>query len=160
MDYQKYRAGIFSMWKHVSSEEFFSFEFEEKDGKEYVMCGLCDPEFGVSEGRTAEQECPFDNRSENDGKPCMDNCYIFVNGTAPHKLKIIMSKFMTKFVTKEGIESLKSLAKACRGQKGTSKEAAVDFITIANKVITSTERFGGYEFEIVSGKLKAKRRME
>lgn len=160
MEYQQYRKGIFKMWDYVKSDNFTSHEIETIGDEEYALCGLCNPEFNAFAARDNTQPCPFDTRSEKaiDDKPCIDNCHIFTKGTQPHKLKIIMSKFMTKFVTKEGIESLKSLAKACRGQKGVSKDAALDHIKVAEKVITSTTRFGGFEFKIVSGILRAERR--
>lgn len=158
MEYQKYRKAIFDMWEAVKAEDIV---VETVGDEEYLTCGLCNPEFNAFNGRTAKQPCPLDTRSEKDidpAKPCIDHCFYFVRSSHNHKVKILMSKFMSKFVTKEGIESLKDLAKACRGQKGTSKAAAEDFVQVAEKVISSTRYFGGFVFEINDGKLKGARR--
>lgn len=163
MQYQQYRNAIFAMWSVIKQDDFvMDSEPATEQSQEYALCGLCNPEFNAFQGRDKITPCPFDIRSEKDidDKPCLDSCHIFVKGTPSHKLQIIMSKFMTKFITKEGIESLKSLAKACRGQKGASKDAAKDFVAIADKVILSTERFGSFEFQITNGKLGAQRRNE
>jgi hypothetical protein len=162
MQYQQYRNGIFKMWEYLTNKELSVIEIETgtSENDEFFYGGLCNPEFNCFSGRDNTQQCPFDIRSEKDidEKPCLDNCQIFTKGLQLHKLQIIMSKFMSRFVTSEGITSLKSLAKACRGQKGTSKEAAKDFINIAEKVKKSTERFGGYEFAINNGRLSVERR--
>lgn len=159
MQYQQYRNGIFKIWDFVKKDDF-QIEVEVIADEEYFLGGLCNPEFNAMMGRTEKQPCPFDTRLEKniDDKPCMDSCQIFTKGLAPHKIQILMSKFMSKFITKEGIESIKSLAKACRGQKGASKDAAKDFIKVADKVISSTDRFGGFEFSVVSGTVRAERR--
>ena len=160
MLYQQYREAIFKIWEIIKQEDF-RIEIEApSDYEEYTSCGLCNPEFNAFIGRDKKMPCPLDFRAEKDidEKPCMDSCQIFARGNSPHKIQIIMSKFMSKFMTAEGQASLKSLAKACRGQKGVSKDAAKDFISVAEKVKMSTERFGGYNFSIVNGGIQAERR--
>lgn len=167
MSYQDYRSAIFKIWEIIKQEDF-SYSIEIENDQEYVKCGLCNPAFGIG-GSLQGQICPFDKRSEKDvdDRPCMDSCQIFLKsdpngnmlkGIPAHKLKITMSKFMNKFITKEAIDSLKSLAKACRSQKGVSVTAADEHIKVAEKVIESTNRFGGFEFKINDGKLTATRK--
>lgn len=158
MNYQNYRNAIFKIWDIVSNENFEPYSTDEE--KTNVNFGLCNPEFNLKNHSTNNTPCPFDARSEKDidDRPCIDFCHFFVKKTKTTKLKIIMSKFMCKFVTKEGIESLKSLAKACRGQNGVSEQFMLDLVKITNKVVSSTDRFGGFDFNISNGVLSAKRR--
>lgn len=162
MEYQRYRNGILKVWDYIKKEDLQIETDVTADDEEFFLGGLCNPKYNVAFGRTDKQPCPFDTRSEKnmDDKPCIDNCQVFVKGLAPHKMQIIMSKFLTKMITREAVESIKSLAKACRGQKGVSKVAAKDFINVADKVISSTDRFGGFNFSIVNGAIRAERRSE
>lgn len=161
MLYQQYRNAIFVMWKQISAEDFkIDIEPASHNNDEYVICGLCNPEFGASTGRDEKTMCPLDTRSikDFDERPCCDSCMVLSIGTTDHKLRITMAKFMNDFVTKEGIESIKTLQKALKKQKGVSVSAAKEFVTVTEKVIKSTERFGGFEFDIVDGKLTGRRR--
>ena len=162
MLYQQYRNAIFAIWKQVSAENFkIGIEPASHKNEEYVLCGLCNPEFGAMSGRDENSMCPLDTRSIKDfssEKPCCDSCMVLSSGTTDHKLRISMAKFMNDFVTKEGIESIKTLQKALKKQKGVSASAAKEFVAVTEKVIKSTERFGGFEFDIVDGKLTGRRR--
>lgn len=160
MEHQKYRNAIFSMWEYIESEDFNTTIIEKaSDSEEYTTCGLCNPEFGAAYNRSIDQPCPFDKRSVKDmsDSPCSDSCRIFVDGFTVYKLKIYMSKFMIKMLTTEAISSVKSIAKAGRGMKGVSNEAADNHIIVANKIKNHIKAFGGYDFRIEGSLIKADR---